>query len=66
MEELDAVFDIGNRSHSKYYRQKIPFYMQRWTGRGKGKKYPTLMETTAESTMGHHVSITDEKDVGKV
>ena len=26
LEELDAVFNVGNRDHAKYYTQKLPWY----------------------------------------
>ncbi|PSN64692.1 plastidic glucose transporter 4 [Corynespora cassiicola Philippines] len=28
LEELDTVFDIGNRQHATYYREKLPWYFQ--------------------------------------
>lgn len=27
LEELDVVFNIGNREHFKYYSEKAPWYM---------------------------------------
>jgi MFS family permease len=29
LEELDDVFDVGNHAFSKYYRQKLPWYMKK-------------------------------------
>lgn len=29
LEELDNVFNVGNREHSKYYTQKLPWYMNK-------------------------------------
>jgi MFS family permease len=29
LEELDDVFDMGNRAFSKYYREKLPWYMKK-------------------------------------
>lgn len=50
LEELDVVFNIGNHDHAKYYRQKIPWYVKRWTGR-KPPPYPTLMESFDPDTV---------------
>lgn len=27
LEELDVVFNVGNREHSKYYAEKLPWYV---------------------------------------
>lgn len=29
LEELDVVFDVGNREFSAYYRRKLPWYMRK-------------------------------------
>ncbi|KAF2008435.1 plastidic glucose transporter 4 [Aaosphaeria arxii CBS 175.79] len=29
LEELDTVFNVGNRQHAQYYRQKLPWYFQK-------------------------------------
>ncbi|KAJ4303673.1 hypothetical protein N0V90_002574 [Kalmusia sp. IMI 367209] len=29
LEELDTVFDVGNRDFAKYYTEKLPWYMQK-------------------------------------
>ena len=29
LEELDSVFDVGNREFAKYYAEKLPWYMQK-------------------------------------
>lgn len=30
LEELDTVFDVGNRAFATYYRRKLPWYMQKY------------------------------------
>lgn len=30
LEELDTVFDVGNRAHASYYRNKLPWYMAKY------------------------------------
>jgi hypothetical protein len=30
LEELDVVFNIGNKEHSKYYTEKLPWYMEKY------------------------------------
>lgn len=30
LEELDVVFNIGNREHFKYYSEKLPWYMEKY------------------------------------
>jgi hypothetical protein len=30
LEELDTVFDVGNREFSAYYRKKLPWYMSKY------------------------------------
>ena len=63
LEELDVVFNVGNKDHAKYYRQKAPWYFKKWTGR-KPPPYPTLMETFDED--GVAGGAVDEKSAGKV
>lgn len=29
LEELDTVFNVGNRAHAKYYTDKVPWYLQK-------------------------------------
>ena len=30
LEELDTVFNVGNRDHAKYYTEKLPWYVNKW------------------------------------
>ena len=30
LEELDTVFNVGNRDHGKYYIEKLPWYIQKY------------------------------------
>lgn len=30
LEELDTVFNVGNRAHSKYYTEKLPWYVGKY------------------------------------
>ena len=30
LEELDCVFNVGNREHSKYYTEKLPWYVGKY------------------------------------
>lgn len=29
LEELDTVFNVGNREHGKYYLDKLPWYLEK-------------------------------------
>lgn len=62
LEELDVVFNIGNRDHAAYYRKKAPWYVKKWTGR-KPPPYPTLMETFDPDSEGAEYR---EKKAGEV
>ena len=44
LEELDAVFDVGNRQHAKYYMQKLPWYFKKWVLRKDVEPFPPLYE----------------------
>jgi hypothetical protein len=30
LEELDTVFNVGNREHFRYYKDKLPWYAQKY------------------------------------
>ena len=30
LEELDVVFNVGNREHAKYYMEALPWYMEKY------------------------------------
>jgi hypothetical protein len=30
LEELDTVFNVGNREHARYYQEKLPWYAQKY------------------------------------
>ncbi|KAK3066722.1 hypothetical protein LTR53_016811 [Teratosphaeriaceae sp. CCFEE 6253] len=48
LEELDSVFDVGNREHFNYYRQKLPWYMNRWILRRDVPHMQPLIHTQDE------------------
>lgn len=30
LEELDTVFNVGNREHARYYKDKLPWYAEKY------------------------------------
>lgn len=44
LEELDHVFDMTNRQHSKYYTQKLPWYMNKYVLRRDVDSFPPLYD----------------------
>ncbi|KAK5088973.1 hypothetical protein LTR05_003197 [Lithohypha guttulata] len=43
LEELDTVFNVGNREHSKYYLEKAPYYFNRLMRKDQAP-YPPLYQ----------------------
>lgn len=52
LEELDTVFDVGNRQFSAYYRKKLPWYMKKHILRQNVAPMEPLFELHDESS--HH------------
>ncbi|KAI9150292.1 putative metabolite transport protein YwtG [Paramyrothecium foliicola] len=48
LEELDGVFSMTNRQHSKYYTQKLPWYMNKYVLRRDVDQFPALYEHAEE------------------
>lgn len=44
LEELDTVFNVGNREHFAYYRNKLPWYIQKNVMRKDVEPRPPLFE----------------------
>lgn len=54
LEELDAVFDVGNRSHARYYLDKLPWYISKVILRRDVPPFPELYQTQTEDDGFHH------------
>jgi sugar porter (SP) family MFS transporter len=52
LEELDTVFDVGNRQFSAYYRKKLPWYMAKYVLRKDVQPMEPLFELHEKG--GHH------------
>lgn len=63
LEELDAVFDVGNREHARYYMQKLPWYFRKWILRADVNPYPELYQL--QQDVPDDVPVTDEKEEEK-
>lgn len=59
LEELDAVFDVGNREHARYYMQKLPWYFRKWILRADMNPYPELYQL--QHDVPDDVPVTDEE-----
>ena len=44
LEELDTVFNVGNREHGKYYLDKLPWYLNKNVLRRDVEPVPPLYE----------------------
>ncbi|KAI1344462.1 hypothetical protein F5Y15DRAFT_424606 [Xylariaceae sp. FL0016] len=44
LEELDTVFDIGNREHFRYYKDKLPWYFKKYILRRDVALFPPLYQ----------------------
>ncbi|RYP59585.1 hypothetical protein DL770_010170 [Monosporascus sp. CRB-9-2] len=58
LEELDAVFDVGNRMHAKYYTDKLPWYFKKNILRQDVPPFPELYQTQQEDEAFYHKSET--------
>ncbi|RYP36407.1 hypothetical protein DL768_010946 [Monosporascus sp. mg162] len=58
LEELDAVFDVGNRMHAKYYTDKLPWYFKKHILRQDVAPFPELYQTQQEDEGFYHKSET--------
>jgi len=52
LEELDTVFDVGNRDFSSYYTQKLPWYFKTKIMRQNIAPMPPLYQLYDESPLG--------------
>ncbi|SMY29771.1 unnamed protein product [Zymoseptoria tritici ST99CH_1A5] len=43
LEELDSVFNVGNREHAKYYTEKMPWYFNKWVLRRDVPRFEPLL-----------------------
>jgi len=57
LEELDTVFDVGNRQFSAYYRKKLPWYLKKHILRQNVAPMEPLFELHEK---GHHHDFTSE------
>ncbi|KAI8939010.1 hypothetical protein NX059_004853 [Plenodomus lindquistii] len=53
LEELDTVFDVGNRAFSAYYRKKLPWYLKKHVLRKDVAPMEPLFELHDESPYPH-------------
>ena len=44
LEELDTVFEVGNREHAKYYSGKLPWYFGKYIARRDMEPYEPLYQ----------------------
>ncbi|KAH9886117.1 hypothetical protein F4778DRAFT_759067 [Xylariomycetidae sp. FL2044] len=56
LEELDAVFDVGNREHAKYYMEKLPWYFNKFILRRDVAPFPPLYQIHNSNLDDVHVS----------
>jgi len=54
LEELDTVFDVGNRDFASYYRAKLPWYVQTKILRRDVAPMPPLYQIHDEELMGEN------------
>lgn len=54
LEELDTVFDVGNRQFASYYRAKLPWYVQKKILRRDVEPMPPLYELHDETPVGQN------------
>jgi hypothetical protein len=60
LEELDTVFNVGNRQHAKYYTEKLPWYVGKHIMSRDMMPVPPMYEFE-EETETRHNSVVDEK-----
>jgi len=60
LEELDTVFNVGNREHAKYYTEKLPWYVGKYIMRRDMMPMAPMYEFT-EETETRHNSVVDPK-----
>jgi len=64
LEELDTVFDVGNRDFASYYRAKLPWYVQTKILRRDLAPLPPLYEIQQETLAGEDTQPAAMKDGG--
>jgi hypothetical protein len=60
LEELDTVFNVGNRDHAKYYTQKLPWYVGKYIMRRDVMPIAPMYEFEDEPETRHN-SVSDQK-----
>jgi MFS family permease len=55
LEQLDTVFDVGNRQFASYYSAKLPWYLLKKVLRRDVPAYPALYELQDEKLAGEPV-----------
>jgi hypothetical protein len=56
LEELDTVFDVGNKQFASYYTAKLPWYFQTKVLRRDVAPMPPLYELEDEKVVGQDFS----------
>jgi hypothetical protein len=57
LEELDTVFDVGNKQFARYYTAKLPWYFQTKVLRQEIAPLPPLYELHDETLVGQDYSV---------
>jgi sugar porter (SP) family MFS transporter len=60
LEELDTVFNVGNRDHAKYYTQKLPWYVGKYIMRRDVMPIAPMYEFEDEPETRHN-SVAEQK-----
>ncbi|KAJ4375227.1 hypothetical protein N0V83_002313 [Neocucurbitaria cava] len=55
LEELDTVFDVGNREIATYYSRKLPWYMHKYVLRKELEPMEPLFQFHVESSSSRHI-----------
>lgn len=56
LEELDTVFNVGNRKFATYYQKKLPWYMQKYVLRQDVQRMEPLFQLHEEGPWMHHTT----------
>jgi hypothetical protein len=66
LEELDNVFNVGNREHAKYYTQKMPWYFQKHVLRRDVEPFEPLYQFSDETPYMRDESKAVDAEKGEV
>ncbi|KAF2649522.1 plastidic glucose transporter 4 [Lophiostoma macrostomum CBS 122681] len=64
LEELDTVFNVGNREHARYYRSKLPWYVRRNVLRREVESVEPLFEFGDVGGVGDERKVADAEKGG--